>query len=156
MGWKKPKSSQKSSIAPILNELIDELATQAEKEKDDRKQNKQCQWQMPPKKDWSGNLFKWEELDKPFDSEKPNEELVDSIKDSENPGNVGDLINTNTQIEYLAMMERAFRARHTMTFPRGVAHCSARRNGQSKEGGPLKRSVLKYLEDLQKMSAGQL
>ena len=152
----KPKSSQKSSIAPILNELMDELVEQASKESDDRKQNKQCKWVMPPKKDWSGNLFKWKELDKPFDSEKPNKELVDAIKDPENPGNAGDLINTNTQIEYLAMMERAFRARHTMTFPRGVAHCCARRNGQSKEGGPLKRSVLKYLEDLQKMSAGNL
>ena len=85
-----------------------------------------------------------------------NEELVDAVKDAESPGNVGDLINTNTQIEYLAMVERAFRARHTMSFPRGVAHASARRHGQGGDKGPLKFSVMKYLEDLQKMSAGSV
>lgn len=151
-----PKSSKKSSISPILQELIRDLATQAEKEQEKRRENKQCEWQMPVKNGWSGDLFKWKELDKPFDAKKPNDELEKAIKDPENPGNGGDLVNTNTQIEYLAMMERAFRARHTMTFPRAVAHCSARRNGQSKEGGPLKQSLLKYLEDLQKMQSGQL
>ena len=149
-----PKSTQMSHMSQVLVDLLQDLTQQAETEQEDRRQSKQCQWQMPPKKDWSGNLFKWSELDTPFDSEDPNQELIDVVAASENPGNAGDLINTNSQIEYLAMMERAFRARHTMTFSRGVAHCSARRHGQSKEGGPLKRSVLKYLEDLQKMSAG--
>ena len=111
---------------------------------------------MPPKGDWKGDLFKWQDLYHPFDSKDPNQELVDAVSDAENPGNVGDLVNTNTQIEYLAMVERAFRARHTMPFARGVAHTSGRRNGQGSDKGPLKFSVMKYLEDLQKMSAGSV
>lgn len=150
------KSSQKSSISDILQKLIDELSSQANSEAVSRKMNGQVEWMMPPKGKWGGDLFKWQDLYHPFDSEKPNEELVDAIKDAESPGNVGDLINTNTQIEYLAMVERAFRARHTMSFPRGVAHASARRHGQGGDKGPLKFSVMKYLEDLQKMSAGSV
>lgn len=150
------KSSQKSSISNVLQKLVNELATQAKRESTERKKNAQVKWMMPPKGDWSGDLFKWQDLYHPFDSEKPNEELVKAISDAKDPGNAGDLVNTNTQIEYLAMMERAFRARHTMSFARGIAHASGRRHGQGGDKGPLKFSIMKYLEDLQKMSAGSV
>jgi len=151
-----PKSSQKSSVSDIITSLIDELTSQAKDEAKDRKQNKQVKWKMPLKKDWDGDIFKWEKMDKPFDSKQSNDELKDVVKDPKNPGNAGDLVSTMTQIEYLAMAERAFRARHTMTFPRNIAHATARQNGFSKDKGPLKMSVLKYLEDISKMSAGSL
>ena len=150
------QSSQKSSISNILQKLIDELASQSKKESTERKKNDQVKWMMPPKGDWGGDLFKWQELYHPFDSKDPNEELVKAVSDAKSPGNVGDLVNTNTQIEYLAMVERAFRARHTMSFARGVAHASGRRHGQGGDKGPLKFSVMKYLENLQKMSAGSV
>ena len=150
------KSSQKSSISNVLQELIEELASQSKEESTERKKNDQVKWMMPPKGDWKGDLFKWQEMYHPFDSEDPNKELVEAVSDAKSPGNVGDLVNTNTQIEYLAMVERAFRARHTMSFARGVAHASGRRHGQGGDKGPLKFSVMKYLEDLQKMSAGSV
>lgn len=151
-----PKSSQKSSVSDVISSLIEELASQSEDEAKDRKQNKQVKWRMPPKKDWDGDIFKWEKMDKPFDSKKPNDELKATVKSPTNPGNAGDLVLSMTQIEYLAMAERAFRARHTMTFPRNIAHATARQNGFSKDKGPFKMSVLKYLEDVKKMSAGSL
>ena len=151
-----PKSSQKSTISDKITELIDEITEQSKKEAEDRKLNKQVKWMMPPKGDWDGDMFKWNKMDKPFDSDKPNEDLKKVVKDPEDPGNAGDLINTMTQIEYLAMAERAFRARHTMTFPRGIAHATARQKGFSTEGGPFKLTVKKYLEDIQKMSAGSV
>ena len=151
-----PKSTQKSGMDPKLEDLIEEITTQAKDEAEERKQNKQVKWTMPPKSDWDGDLFKWKEMYKPFDSKKSNEDLKKTVKDAKDPGNGGDLVNTATQIEYLAMAERAFRARHTMTFVRGIAHSTARRYGFSQEGGPFKLSVKKYLEDIQKMSAGSV
>jgi hypothetical protein len=150
------KSSQKSSISNVLQQLIEELASQSKEESKVRKKNDQVKWMMPPKKGWSGDIFKWQEMHHPFDSDKPNKELVKAVSNPKDPGNVGDLVNTNSQIEYLAMLERAFRARHTMSFPRGIAHASGRRHGQGGDKGPLKFSVLKYLEELQKMSAGSV
>ena len=152
----RPTSSQKSGMDPKLVKLVDEIVTQAKDESKDRKTNKQVKWLMPPKGEWDGDIFKWNKMDKPFDSKKSNDELTDTVKSANNPGNGGDLINTATQIEYLAMAERAFRARHTMTFPRNIAHATARKYGQSQDTGPFKFSVENYLKDLQKMSAGQL
>jgi len=152
----KPTSSKKSGMDPKLTTLIDEIVTQAKDESKDRKTNKQVKWLMPPKGGWSGDIFKWNEMDKPFDSKKSNEDLKKTIKSASSPGNVGDLINTATQLEYLAMAERAFRARHTMTFSRNIAHATARKYGQSRDTGPFKFTVENYLKDLQKMSSGQL
>ena len=53
-----PKSTQMSHMSQVLVDLLQDLTQQAETEQEDRRQSKQCQWQMPPKKDWSGNLFK--------------------------------------------------------------------------------------------------
>lgn len=152
----KPKSSKKSGISGKITQLIQEITTQAQEESTKRKLNQQVKWRMPPKGGWDGDIFKWNQMDKPFDSNQPNNELKNTIQSASNPGNGGDLVNTATQIEYLAMAERAFRARHTMTFARNIAHATARQSGFSKEGGPFKLSVMKYLEDIQKMSAGSV
>jgi len=151
----KPKASKKSGMDPKLQQLIEEIVKQAKDEAKERKQNKQVKWRMPPKAGWDGDIFKWQQMDKPFDSKKSNDDLKKTVKSPDNPGNVGDLVNTMTQLEYLAMAERGFRARHSMTFTRGIAHATARQNGFSKDKGPFKMSVLKYLEDIQKMMAGK-
>lgn len=151
-----PTSTKKSSVPGKLKSLIDDLVTQFKEESSQRKTNDGVKWTMPPKSGWDGDIFKWNQMDKPFDSKQPNQELTQTVSSGKSPGRTGDLINTNTSIDYLAAMERAFRARHTMTFPRNVAHATARIHGLSKDKGPLKLAVMKYLEDLQKTMAGKL
>ena len=104
---------------------------------------------LPP--DMETSLYDWKELHSAFSSDKPNEELLKSVNPKD-PGTSGDLIITNTQIDYLSTMERAFRARHTMTFPRNVAHHCARKAGEGHDSGPLKYGVLEYLKELKKVS----
>ncbi len=99
------------------------------------------------------NPYAWSKIHDLFSQEQPNDELLKSVNASD-PGNSGDLVLCNAQIDYLSMMERAFRARHTMTFPRCIAHHCARRKGQGSDAGPLKYGVLDYLRDLKKTSSG--
>ena len=89
-----------------------------------------------------------------FRRTKPNEEFIDKTLNPDDPGNHGDIMMCITQIDYLSVMERAFRARHTVTFPRNVAHHCSRKAGEGDEAGPLQYGVLDYLKELKKVSAG--
>jgi len=151
-----PASVKKSNLCGKLQSLVDDLTEQFKIEAQDRKKNEGIKWTMPPKAGWDGDIFKWNKMDKPFDSTQPNEELTQTISSGDSPGRTGDLVNTNTSIDYLAAMERAFRARHTMTFPRNVAHATARKHGLGHDKGPLKLSLIDYLKDLQKTTTGKL
>lgn len=151
-----PTSVKKSNLCGKLQAIVDDLTEQFKTESTDRKKNKGIKWTMPPKDGWDGDIFKWNKMDKPFDSSQPNEELTATISNGKSPGRTGDLINTNTSIDYLTAMERAFRARHTMTFPRNVAHATARKHGLGHDKGPLKLALIDYLKDLQKTTTGKL
>jgi len=145
--------TSKSTVSNILQELINELSQGCRKDAEDRVKNKAVKWLMPPLEDWDGDLYDWSGIHSAFSSEDTNKEFLESIK-ADDPGNIGDLIMCNTQIDYLASMERAFRARHTMTFPRNVAHHCSRKDGEGHESGPLRYGVLEYLKELKKVSAG--
>ena len=99
------------------------------------------------------NPYAWSDIHSMFSLNQSNDELLESVK-PDDPGNSGDLVLCNAQIDYLNMMERAFRARHTMTFPRCIAHHCGRRTGQGSDAGPLRYGVLDYLRDLKKTSSG--
>ena len=142
----------KSTISDLLQELIGSLASQCKADAENRVKDKVGDgWMLPP--DMETSLYDWKDLHAAFSSDGPNEELLKSVK-ADDPGNSGDLIITNTQIDYLSTMERAFRARHTMTFPRNVAHHCSRKSGEGSNAGPLKYGVLEYLKEIKKVSAG--
>ena len=139
----------------ILEKLMNSFAQQSKKEEEKRKENEQVQWIMPPKhKKWEGDLYDWPSMYDAFESEKLNELMRESITLSgdSSKGNDGDVILGQTQMEYKSMMERAFRARHTMTFPRNVAHACARKKGQGKDEGPFKYGVMDYMRQLDKVA----
>ena len=163
-----------------ISELIGALAKQAEDEEELRLKSKQVPWMMPPRttKDpepapppcpgeptkgkkpsrspsdrWKGSPFDWKKMYYPFDSYVPSQQIVYTLRPI-CPGAAGDLPMAALQVDYLACAERAFRARNTTSFPRGVAHHALRRKGQGDSGGPLKYGVLDYLRDLKKVSGG--
>jgi hypothetical protein len=138
-------------ISDMLQSLINDLAKQAEEEQKKRKKNEQVQWMMPPKAKWSGDLWDWPGIYEAFSQEQPNDEFLTAL--DPDAGNSGDLIMANHNIDYLSAMERAFRARHTMTFPRNVAHHCSRRKGQGDKEGPLKYGVIDYMRNLDKISS---
>jgi len=145
--------TSKSTVSDVLQELIYELSTGCRRDAKDRVKNKAVKWLMPPLEDWDGNLYNWSSMYSAFSSDAPNEEFIKTV-DPKDPGNHGDIMMCITQIDYLSVMERAFRARHTMTFPRNVAHHCSRKDGEGNEKGPLRYGVLDYLKELKKVSAG--
>ena len=140
--------TSKSTISNVLQELISSLASQC---KSDAKERSKCLvgdgWMTPPNLDTG--MYDWQSMYEPFSQDGPNEELLKTVSASD-PGNNGDLILTNAQIDYLSTMERAYRARHMMTFPRNVAHYCARKSGEGSPRGPLEYGVLEYLKELKK------
>ena len=164
-----------------ISKLIGDLAEQAEAEEQLRLKSKQVPWMMPPRDPksppvpripcpgetpqrgqrtpfdpdpWKGSPFDWVRMYYPFDPDYPGGQLVAHTLKAKCPGAAGDLPMAALQVDYLACAERAFRARHTTSFPRGVAHHALRRKGQGDSGGPLKYGVLDYLRDLKKVSGG--
>jgi hypothetical protein len=70
-------------------------------------------------------------------------ELIQSGNDA---GTCGDVISVKTQGDYIAIMERGFRARHA-TPVRCIGHAMARRRGHSQPDGVFLGSVLVHVQD---------
>ena len=146
----------KANISAKLEDLLNGLGSQCARETKERAANAHnAPTNMLANEEFGVrfNPYAWSKIHDLFSQEQPNDELLKSVNASD-PGNSGDLVLCNAQIDYLSMMERAFRARHTMTFPRCIAHHCARRKGQGSDAGPLKYGVLDYLRDLKKTSSG--
>jgi hypothetical protein len=174
------KTPTEVSVNSYLEDLIKTLAKQCKEEEDPRKESRQVKWLMPPRKGpelparpkvcdgppgpsgppppppdaWKGDPFDWEKMRYPFDSIQSSSELIKRTLVPGCVGAAGDLTLAAIQVDYLNCMERAFRARHTTSFSRGVAHHSLRRKGQGDNNGPLKYGLLDYLRDLKKVTSG--
>ena len=149
-------ASMKSNIDPLFSKQVQELTKKAKKQKERRK-GEQAEWMMPNKGDWNGDLFKWQEMETMFGkpSRGHGEKLADMaeevLRDGESPGMAGDIIAISMQADYLAMMERAFRSRHTMRRPRAWAHAAGVHDGQGKAQGPLKQNANEFISGILKM-----
>jgi hypothetical protein len=74
------------------------------------------------------------------------------IADAANPGTVGDVISLKTQGDYVAAMERAYRARHC-TPARLIGFMAARRAGHGDPAGVFQGGALRFATDA--LKAGQ-
>lgn len=81
-----------------------------------------------------------------FDRENIDTNYAELIQDGTDPGTCGDVISVKTQGDYIAIMERAFRARHA-TPVRCIAHAMGRRFGHSYDAGVFLGGVLKHVQD---------
>ena len=111
-------------------------------------------WYQP--KGWSGDLFDWKGMSKPFSRKQSNNWLLEAIKSVMSMGVAGDSVITTTQTDYLGCMERAFRARHTNGFPRVMAHALGRRRGHGdQDGGMCTQGILNYVRGVVKQATPQ-
>lgn len=128
-------ATKKSDIDPNFKKQLTKMRQLAEKESTDRVKGEQIKWMMPDKGEWDGDLTDLEGISKAFKRDKANEDFIKACNPS-SPGVTGDGVATTTQIDVLSAMERAFRMRHTMSFPRAIAHMVARRGkGQAGKRG---------------------
>lgn len=146
------KAQAKADVDPNFETQVKELQSQNKDLVDPALTGGQTKWLMPRDADWSGDLFDWDGMHKPFNRDASNQAFRDAIKDAKSPGTTGDLVVTTTQIDILAIMERAFRSRHTMSRPRAFAHAMGRRKGHGSDKGPLVQCQLEFVRGLVKES----
>lgn len=146
------KATSKADVDPNFETQVKELQTQNAAIAPAALLGQQTQWLMPKHADWTGDLFDWDNMGKPFNRDASNKAFRDAISDAKSPGTTGDMAVTTTQIDILAIMERSFRARHTMSRPRAFAHAMGRRKGHGNDKGPLVQCQLEYIRGLVKES----
>lgn len=132
-----------AQIDPVFQSRLEDLQAHAAAEGDARPQGNQVSWCRPA--GWAGNVFDLAAFAPPFDTKAATADYMAAVKTPGSPGTTSDLIATTTQIDFIATMERAFRARQTLRRPRAVAHMAARAAGHGNSQGPLTQLGLEYV-----------
>lgn len=148
-----PKPSAKVNMDPNFEKRFRDLQDHAKEEEQERKQANQVKWFRP--EGWDGDLSKVEMSENPFSRQQANDEGVQSISSPQSPGVTGDVVAAVTQIEALAVMERAFRVRHFMSRPRAIAHMLSRKKGHGDSKGAFGENGVEYVRALMKASRGE-
>ncbi len=97
---------------------------------------------------WNGDLTDLQGMSAAFDRKEIHQMFRDAVKD-ENSGSVGDLVAIVMQGDFIASLERAYRARHQSSV-RSRAHAAARHRGHSHENGVLQGGLVGYLKNILK------
>jgi len=105
----------------------------------------------PPDSDWDGDLFDLQGMSKAFDRTPQQEDFQTAASEG---GVQGDYILTILQGDMLAVLERAYRARHH-TSVRSRLHAAARQRGHGFPTGVLSQGLQGYLEWLEKQAKEQ-
>jgi hypothetical protein len=141
--------ASKGEIHDIFFENLQEMTTQAGEQADMVRGGGPRTWNRP------GNVT--DPLDIPgitqgYDRSEIDANYAELLQDSQDPGTCGDVVCVKTQGDYIAEMERGFRARHA-TPVRCIGHAMARRKGHSNDAGVFRGGVLKHVQDA--LKAGQ-
>lgn len=110
-------------------------------------------WFNPDRGGWSGDLADLVGMSQAFSRDENAEDYQSAMKDGQNAGVVGDLIASQLQGDYLAIMERAYRARHHSAL-RCAVHAAARSNGHYNSKGLFQQGVLGYITNIIKAARG--
>jgi len=103
-------------------------------------------WMLPPLNGWDGNPFSITDIKKAFDRDTLNQDAENYYTDPKQ-GSTGLTGGRIIQIVYMAMMERAFRARHA-TAIRAMMHAAGRRKGHGDKDGIHTGDILNYIQDI--------
>jgi hypothetical protein len=96
-----------------------------------------------------------EDLAKVFELPEVNRALIAAYRPDDS-GNLGDNLVLTTQLDYVAQLERAYRARHLQSFPRMVAHAAGRKAVQAAPRGVFTGQVQTYVAGLLRQGAGEV
>lgn len=114
----------------------------------------QPRWMTPELLGWSGDTEDREGMSAPFARDQANAQFVEAVADPLEPGTTADLVAATTMIDWLACMERAYRARHTMPRNRAALHAASRYAGHASEQGALTTCALEYVRRIVRQAKG--
>jgi len=107
--------------------------------------------------EWDGRLSGADYLENmsvPFSREAVTDDYVEALRDPDNPGTCGDIVAATTMVETLGVMERAFRARHTLRRIRATCHVVGRKQAHGTATGPFIQSNVEFMRNLLSRSKG--
>lgn len=107
-------------------------------------------WNMP--ENYSGDVIDNQAPSEAFKRDKANQDYVDAIKDANSSGVQGDLQRSAVQVDFLAQLERAFRARHLMPRTRAWALAMGRIKAHGNQKGAVVQLALEFVRELDKRS----
>jgi hypothetical protein len=97
---------------------------------------------------WNGDPLDVEGLSAPFTRTQANQQMIEAMANQNEPGTTGDVVAASVMVNELAIMERAFRARHTLRRCRATAHAQARLQGHGSDTGPLMQLGVEYVRSI--------
>jgi len=103
-------------------------------------------WMLPPPRGWDGDPLNISGMTKPFDRADLNTEAKDNLNAADG-GKVGIGAGKTLQINYLGMMEKAFRLRH-MTIVRAHAHTAGRKLAHGHANGIHTGDIISYIQNM--------
>lgn len=146
---------QQGIIDDNLRNVLLHLRRLKETNAEARCRGKQVVNLRPDTTEWSGDLASLQgviDIHKAFNADKAEEALI-RTHNVDSPGNAGDDIALPLQIDYAAQMERAYRARAAMPFPRMLSHVAGRERGHGLPRGILAFGLLRYAESVLQRAA---
>ena len=135
-------ATSRIDIDPLFDQRIRDLQKQSEAQHEAMREGRGRPWMMPETDEqWDGSLFPVEPLTEPFSREELNQRATEAFT-ADDPGTAADLVAGQTQVEYLACMERAFRMRHQHRGIRARLHAAGRKRGHGNERGVLVDTII--------------
>ena len=107
----------------------------------------QRSWMTLSLNGWAGDPLDVGGISSAFDRDAINQQYAEMLNDPADSGSLGSCLALKLQVDWLAMLERAFRARHA-TSVRCAVHSAARRKGHSSGGGVFAVGTLAYVQDI--------
>jgi len=102
-------------------------------------------WMIPPLRGWDGDPLNITDVQKPFERTAINVEADDNINAADG-GTAGTGGGKTLQIDYFAMMERAFRMRN-QTIVRAHAHVAGRKKAHGDNDGIHTGDIVTYVQN---------
>ena len=149
---------QKGIVDPNLEKLIRDMASHNERAYTSRTDNNAVPFMRPAVSEdteWDGDIQTksgLKDIHRAFNTDVAEDALISAFTPKD-PGNSSDGIVLSLQIDYAAQAERAFRARHTQSFPRALAHYSTREKGHGQAEGALTGQALDYFTHIIKQGS---
>ena len=138
-----------ATLDKVFLDRLEELRTQAASLANSLQGASSRKWQVPEADGWDGNVLDLEGISKAYDRQGLNQAYEDLLKGGKG-GSVGECAALKLQIDYLAVLERAFRTRH-MTSVRARMHAAGRRRGHGNKSGVFTGSIVPHVQNLLKV-----
>ena len=136
------KANSRVNVDPNFHKLVEKIQKWSKEAAADFLSGNQVKWLRP---DGTGLLTEYTQLAELFSRKQVNQEAVEAMLHSNDPGATGDLIAAITQIDYLATAGRAFLSRHARGPCRTFAHLAARWYGHGLASGPINMNAAEFV-----------